>query len=246
MHDALTVIINRLADSFEMISKGLLELKSTMRYGEDSSLAHLPELQPMMDTFVMARVRLRFLIGHYISVCRSGGMLGINTPEGMNQELFSHAPSDFVGLICVRCDVRRVVELAIEHVQLENETIPIRMVVPTSSSNTIVCVPMNIYTIVVELLRNAMRSLTAQSPPIVVRISDNPFALPGISEDVCVSVEDKGKGFNRKVNVFNYLYTTKHPARQHPRTLVKALVYHWPETLRTILVVICSSGVWRD
>eukprot|EP00760_Papus_ankaliazontas_P013197 PhM_4_TR15662/c3_g1_i1/m.3399/K00898/PDK2_3_4; pyruvate dehydrogenase kinase 2/3/4 len=226
LYDALEKIYERHADTIETMSLGVQELASHMRLEVRSDV--LPELQPVLDIFIAQRLGIRLLIGTYILLCRTKALpVKVRRDSSVELDLLEHSPQDFVGLICTKCNVRRCVELAVEAVKKDAETLFAGKQLPIievkfskNEPEVFAYLPHYIYQIVCELVHNAVRHLVKvprreiigdddnknKVARVTVRVQDDPA-----NEDVVISVKDNGMGMSRDAlgKAWSYTYSTK-------------------------------------
>jgi len=213
-HEILSTIYRRHATTIHLISLGVQELKASMNMGRSSSVRSLPELAPMLDTFISSRIGIRLLIRHYLTLCRAL-LPGVRLDPGLLEHaLFGHEEMDFHGVVCTNCNIRTVAEIAIRDVQEVVKTARstvIETCYPSKPASTVACIASDVYTICLELLKNAVRahSDAGNASPIKVHVLDEKEGPRGEAEDIIVSIEDQGSGIRRSEQIWSYLYSTK-------------------------------------
>jgi len=191
-------------------------------------MVRFPHLQAYLDRFFDRRTGVRFLIAHFLDLCYGASVrLGSKFPllSASQNELFfgkkpgtpgyyyGYGPDDFVGVICLSCDVGGILDMTARSVEAQAVSVlgscP-RIDVQVHSSRPIVHIPHALYTMLSELLKN--------SASAVVATHGDKAKMPPVTVNACVSergeltirVSDEGGGIARsKVSrTLKYLYTT--------------------------------------
>ncbi len=158
---------------------------------------HLRECHAFLDRFYMSRIGIRVLAGQYLAL-RSPPLEG------------------YIGLICQNASPHEIIKHAVTDAYYMCEqqygAFP-RVIIRGRLDLTFAYIPTHLHYIILELLKNAMRSTIEHHgvencdkwPPIEVIVSDGFF-----NEDVVIKIADEGGGIRRSnmKKIWSYLFTT--------------------------------------
>ncbi|ESL11281.1 pyruvate dehydrogenase (lipoamide) kinase [Trypanosoma rangeli SC58] len=185
-----------------LLSEGIYELAQREMWSErdfcDQSLTLVfEELQSFFDDFCSGRVRLRFLVGHYLYLSTHILHVEDTDPEKLTAPVFfDHDPSSFVGMICRKCSLVTVLRCAIRAANELYAESNVELRVAGDPDLTFLGIPYIMYDIVSAMIDDAVQANVMRQEkfgvactPVVVTISQRDE-----NEQICVSVSDTAGG----------------------------------------------------
>ncbi|ABN67597.2 predicted protein [Scheffersomyces stipitis CBS 6054] len=232
--DALTKIKKRHDATVATMAQGVQEWKA-----EHKTVFVNSQIQTFLDRFYMSRIGIRMLMGQHIALNMaqasptkqriSSFLNGSNTGGNKNK-------SNYVGVICIDCNVGEIAEDAIETAKYICEEYyglfeapEIQLIAPQNDIN-FMYVPGHLIHMLFETLKNSLRAtiefhmprlkaeMLAANPKLKEEDIDiNDLTFPSIKviisegdEDIAVKISDEGGGIARSEVplIWTYLYTT--------------------------------------
>eukprot|EP00612_Vaucheria_litorea_P008232 CAMPEP_0171478118 /NCGR_PEP_ID=MMETSP0946-20130122/4588_1 /TAXON_ID=109269 /ORGANISM="Vaucheria litorea, Strain CCMP2940" /LENGTH=363 /DNA_ID=CAMNT_0012008695 /DNA_START=44 /DNA_END=1135 /DNA_ORIENTATION=- len=191
----LTSLHERHSTNLETIMEGLMLLRDERN-----------KVMPTVENFLQVNIGFQVLCSQFINSAKEY----IDNPSLSSKT----EESGLVGVVDTRCDIRSIVEEAIEETcsitERHMESTPDVIIESFGRPRLICCVPSYIHHILFEVLKNSLKAtvssndlVTEMLPPVEV------FIVWGKTE-ACIIIEDKGGGMSReKVSkAFQYLWTS--------------------------------------
>ena len=218
----LELLYERHSSVLLQMAKGAYELRAAVRKGELQSggevgavdFEHMSECHAFLDRFYMSRIGIRVLAGQYLALRQPplDGYIGLICQNTSPYEIVQHAVNDATYM----CD-RKYFHSP-------------EVIIKGRLDLTFAYIPTHLHYILLELLKNAMRSTVehhgvdkAEWPPIEVIIADG-----SSNEDVVIKIADEGGGIPRSnmEKIWSYLFTTADPSIQHGLVELSSEVDH--------------------
>ncbi|EAN79441.1 pyruvate dehydrogenase (lipoamide) kinase, putative [Trypanosoma equiperdum] len=185
-----------------LLSEGMHELGERQRWDEHSHSDDLltetfDELQRFFDEFCMGRVRLRFLVGNYVQLSTQILRVEPRYSEKLTAPMyFDHDPESFVGQICQRCSLIKLVECAIRSARASYSELGIELRVAVDPDATLSGIPYITYDILSALIDDAIQANVLRQEkygipftPVVITIAQR-----NANEQFSVRVSDTAGG----------------------------------------------------
>jgi pyruvate dehydrogenase kinase 2/3/4 len=186
--------------------------------GTITSSEHQKRLQHFLDHFHTARIGIRFLMGHYLSIHRDSLI-----PQSARTAQFKN----HVGIICRKTPIDDILHWAADDARLLAQLwygvsdVP-EIQVECRLPNQYVLVPTHVHHMMVELFKNSLRATMEyrrdpyEHEPIKTIVTCPDTTPSSATKSIIISVIDKGKGMSVEAQkqIWSYFYTTASPEDQ--------------------------------
>ncbi|RNF04223.1 putative pyruvate dehydrogenase (lipoamide) kinase [Trypanosoma conorhini] len=216
-----------------LLSEGMYELGRREMWSErdfsDKTLAPaLEEIQSFFDDFCGGRVRLRFLVGHYMYLSTHILHVEDKDVEKLTRPLFfDHDPSSFVGMICRECSLAAVVKCAIRAATELYDESNIELRIAGDPNLTFVGIPYVMYDVLSAMIDDAIQANVMRQEkygvactPVVVTISQRDE-----NEQICVRVSDTAGGMPLEEVRHALKYWSAFKATEHEKKVCKTWIH---------------------
>ncbi|KAJ1565220.1 hypothetical protein HK096_003964 [Nowakowskiella sp. JEL0078] len=194
------------------MAQGIVEVKELWRKTNTSLISssknrnnfHLPvSIQAFLDRFYMSRIGIRMLIGQHVALTKSS----ISTTDKR---------SDYVGIICTKTSVRKVVQEAVDNARFICsdyygliDAPKVRLILQEADLE-FMYVPSHLQHMLFELLKNSLRAVVERHGLDCETYPEIKMIVASGKEDITIKVSDEGGGIPRSGTnlIWTYMYST--------------------------------------